>query len=644
MDHRPADRGTRPLLERYPAHPNLPAMMFACARAWSGRTLFRHHRADGTPAGAWVETSWAAFARMAASAARGLRRAGVAAGDRVLVVSENRPELVAAEVALMAIRAVPVPAYVTNTAADHAHVLRDCGARAAIVSGPALAARLRQASALLAGPGGGAGPLALLVAFDEEALGNGEGASTGGAADGTRAGTGRGVGNAGGGAGAVRAEAAIGEGAGGNAIPGTTLPWSALTADPASPGDPASPDDIAAESATIRPGAMACLLYSSGTSGAPRGVMLPHRAILANCRSLFEVVRPMGLGRETYLSFLPASHAFEHTVGLFFFPSLGFEVVFSRGLEHLAADLLAVRPSVVAVVPRLLEGIRTRVLGQVARQPAWRRALFARTLAAGGRRLRGRATPLDRLLHPALDRLVAAKVRARFGGRLITAVCGAARLEPEVTRFFAALGLPVMQGYGQTEAGPVISVTPYHRIRPGSVGRALPGVALRLAEDGEVLVQGDLVMDGYWNRPDATAEAVRDGWLHTGDVGTLDADGYLHITDRKRDLIVLSGGENVAPARIESLLVAEPEIAQAVVAGDGRSALAALLVPAAGCDAGAVAAAVARVNRTLGPAERVRRHALVPPFTLENGLLTPTHKVRRRLVLAEHASVLAALG
>ncbi len=575
MDHAPRDRGTRPLLDRYPAYASLPALMFGCARVWGGRTVFRHHR-DG----AWHATSWAEFARMAASAARGLRAAGVVAGDRVLVASENRPELVAAEVALMAIRAVPVPAYTTATAADHAHVLRDSGARAAIVSTAALAARLREAAALARG-------LDLLVTLDG--------------------------------------------GAGGD------LAWATLA------GDPAPPDDIAAESATIREGAMACLIYSSGTSGAPRGVMLPHRAVLANCRSLFEIVRPMGLRHETYLSFLPASHAFEHTVGLFFLPSLGFEIVFARGIEHLAADLLAVRPTVIAVVPRLLETIRTRVLGQLARGPAWRRALFGRALAAGERRLAGRATLADRLLDPALDHLVRARVRARFGGRLLAAVSGGARLEPEVARFFAALGVAVLQGYGQTEAGPVISVTPFHRIRIGSVGPALPGVELRLAGDGEILVRGALVMDGYWGQPEATAAALQDGWLHTGDVGTLDADGFLRITDRKRDLIVLSGGENVSPARLESLLMAQPAISQAVVTGDGRTALAALLVAGPGADAAAVAQAVARVNAGLSVPERVRRHALVDAFTVENGLLTPTQKIRRRAVLAAHAGVLDGL-
>jgi long-chain acyl-CoA synthetase len=242
-----------------------------------------------------------------------------------------------------------------------------------------------------------------------------------------------------------------------------------------------------------------------------------------------------------------------------------------------------------------------------------------------------------------LYRLVRARVRARFGGRLRAAMSGGARLEPDIGRFFLALGLMVMQGYGQTEAGPVISANSPDAIRIDTVGRPLQGVDLRVAPDGEILVRGELVMDGYWRRPEATAQVIRDGWLHTGDIGALDDAGYLHITDRKRDMIVLSGGENVSPAKIEGMLMAEKEIGQAVVAGDGRSALTALIVPVDGCDDMAVALAVNRVNLRLSITERIRRHAIVAPFTVENGLLTPTHKIRRMLVIRANRDALAKL-
>ncbi len=260
------------------------------------------------------------------------------------------------------------------------------------------------------------------------------------------------------------------------------------------------------------------------------------------------------------------------------------------------------------------------------------------------RRIDGRRLTLrERLLDRVLDRLVRAKVRARFGGRLVAAMSGGARLEPDVGRFFLALGIMIMQGYGQTEAGPVISANPPDGIRIDTVGKPLQGVEVQIAPDGEILVRGDLVMDGYWLRPDETAAAIEDGWLHTGDIGTLDDDGYLRITDRKKDIIVLSGGENVSPAKVEGMLMAEAEIAQAVVAGDGRSGLTALVVPAEGYDEVAIALAVSRTNLRLSVTERIRRQAVVAPFTVENGLLTPTQKIRRMLVIRANAATLAKL-
>jgi len=569
-------------VEHYPTWPNLPAMMFALARTWPDRPLLRAFRG-----GSWHAITWREFGRMAASCARHLRSAGVAAGDRVVIVSENRPEYPIAETALMALRAVPVPTYATNTAADHAHILRDSGARAAIVSSPALAGTLREAGRL-------AGGLDLLVVI-------------GGPPD----------------------------DAGGSP---RLMHWRALVA------DEVPPDDIALEAASIPADTLACLIYTSGTGGAPKGVMLPHRSILSNCRGAFELLRPLRLKDETYLSYLPTSHSYEHTVGLFFLPSIGTEIVYCRGVEHLATDLMAVRPTILTAVPRVLEVIRTRVLTQVAREAPWRQALFRRALDLGLKRARGQRLALGEwLLDLVLDRLVRARVRARFGGRLKAAMSGGARLEPEVGEFFLALGLMIMQGYGQTEAGPVISANPPDAIRIDTVGRVLQGVDVRLAEDGEILVHGDLVMDGYWGLPDATAAAIRDGWLHTGDIGALDGDGYLRITDRKKDMIVLSGGENVSPAKVEGMLMAEPEISQAVVAGDGRSSLTALVVPALGHDDVSVALAVSRVNLRLSVTERIRRHAIVAPFTVENALLTPTHKIRRMLVIRANAAALAKL-
>ncbi len=564
-------------MEVYPHWPNLAAMLFDRARQWGGRPMLRAFRND-----AWQTTSWSAFAREAAAAARNLRAAGVGSGERVLILAENGPEYPIVETALMAIRAIPVPAYTTNTPADHAHVLRDAGIRAAIVSNAALAERLLTGAAL-------AGGLDLLVTGEPVA-----------------------------------------------APPGIrTLAWSDLVA-----GD-AAVDDIVEECARIPPETIACLIYTSGTGGAPKGVMLPHRAILSNCRGAEKLVRPLGLEGGVYLSVLPLSHSYEHTVGQFFLNSIGVEIVYGRGIEHLAADLTTIRPTLITIVPRMLEVVRVRILGQMARASGLQRALFARALANGLARIDRRSPPfLARLAEPLIERLVRRKIQARFGGRLRLAVSGGARLDPEVGRFFLALGMPLIQGYGQTEAGPVVSATLPGSTRIETVGPPLEGVELRIAGDGEILVRGDLVMLGYWNQPEATQAVLADGWLHTGDIGVLDADGNLRITDRKKDIIVLSGGDNVSPARIEGLLMAEPEILQAVVTGDGEAYLSALLVPAEGADAAAVDLAVKRVNARLGVIERIRSHRIVPPFTQENGLLTPTQKIRRQRVLSRHQTAL----
>ena len=555
-------------VERYPLWPNLPTMMFARAREWADRPMLRYYR-DG----AWHGVVWGEFARRTASVARGLLAAGVEPGDRVLLVSESRPEVPIIETALMAIRAVPVPSYTVNTPQDHGYLLQDSGARAAIASNDALADKIQAGAAL-------AGGLDLLFSMQQ---------------------------------GRFRCFAELEQ-------------------------DRASPDDVAAQAEPIPEGALACLIYTSGTSGRPRGVMLPHRALLSNCRGAFELMRPLRLHRETYLSFLPLSHSYEHTVGQFFLLSLGTEVAYARGLEHLAADLAAVRPTILTLVPRILEVIRGRVLAGVRREKPWRQRLFQTALDVGCRRLDGRMTLLDRAIDPLLDRLVRQKVRDRFGGRFRAAMSGGARLDPEVGRFFLAMGVPLMQGYGQSEAGPVIAANPPDRPKIATVGVALPGVELKIAEDGEVLVRGDLVMDGYWGDPEATRTAIVDGWLHTGDVGALDSEGYLTITDRKKDIIVLSGGENVSPARVEGALMSETAIAQAVVYGDGQAGLSALLVASESADEQAVARALARVNATLSVTERVRHHRLVPAFTVENGLLTPSQKIRRALVLRTYAA------
>lgn len=562
--------------------PTLPAMMLSRAAEWADRPLFRHWH-DG----AWRALRWGDFAVRVASVAAFLRARGIGPGDRVMLVSENRPEFPIADTAIMAIGAVTVPTYTTNLPGDHAHILRDSGARAAIVSTRRLAERVLEGAALAEG-------LDLLICCEEPP-----------------------------------------------ARPGLAAHGWTEALD--TPGDPAM---LAAEAAAMPAGSLACLIYTSGTGGLPKGVMLPHRALLANRDGVAPLARRLGLSGKAYLSFLPLSHSYEHTVGGFLLPSLGMEVVYSRGADRLAHELAEVGPAVITAVPRLFEVLRGRILVGLEKESPFRRRLFDRTVALGLRKMDGPPLGLfEKLQDAVLDRLVREKTRARFGGRLQAMVSGGARLDPELSGFFLALGLPVIQGYGQTEAGPVVSVNLPWANRRHTVGPPLKGVECRIAEDGEVLVRGELVMTGYWNNPEATAAALGplpgDGpgeapWLHTGDIGALE-DGYLRITDRKRDFIKTLGGDMVSPAKIEALLAAEPEVHQALVSGEGKPAVVALIVPNDGMEE-KVGEAVRRVNAKLPTIERIRYWAVTAPFTIENGLLTPTQKVKRRAAIEARAA------
>ena len=583
--------------------PNLVAMFFSQAGRLGGKPFLWEKRG-----GAWRPLTWRETAERVRALAGALRARGLERGDRVVLCSENAPHWAVADFAIMAAGGVTVPAYITNTARDHAHVLADSGARMAVVSTSALARRLLDGAAE-------AGALERVVAIEPvEAPGDGPEI--------------------------VRWDAALAQGAG------------AALDDPA--GVPAD--------------SLAALIYTSGTGGAPKGVMLSHRAILANCVGAHGLLRALGLNDNVFLSFLPLSHAYEHSCGLMFPAAVGAEIYYARSIETLSADLVETRPTIMTAVPRLYEVMRQRILAAVERQGGPRAALFRRAVALGRKRIEtpDALGPLERLTDAALDRLVRNKVRARFGGRLKALVSGGAPLNYDVGVFFAGLGLRVMQGYGQTEAAPIISCNPPDDIRLRTVGKALEGVEARIAGDGEILVRGPLLMDGYWGREEATAETLRGGWLHTGDIGEIDGDGYIRITDRKKDLIVNSGGDNIAPQRVEGILALEPEIEQVMTVGDRRPHLVGLVVPSqafveewarergAAADLAALAededfrnalgAAVARANRGLSRIEQVKRFAVArEPFTVDGGTMTPTLKIRRHEVLKRYGDELDRL-
>ena len=575
--------------------------------------------------GTWSGISWAESARQVCALAQGLRAMGLEDGDRVMIVSENRPEWCIADLAIMAAGCVTTPAYTTNTEGDHRHILDDSGARAVIVSDRKLAAPLLTAMTR-------AGHAEHLIAIEPLAPAQSGSFEVHRWAD----------------------------------LVTATDPPAAQTAQTARA-------EVDARLETATRDDLACLIYTSGTSGSPRGVMLHHGAILANVSAAGEaIVHDLGWGEERFLSFLPLSHALEHTGGFMLPIGLGAEIWFAEGLDKLSTNLIEARPTIMIVVPRLFEVLRTRILKQVEKEGRLARALVRQALKIGEHRLDGRRPLADAPLNLLLDRTLRPKIKQRFGGRMKAIVSGGAPLNPEVGAFFSGLGLTMLQGYGQTEAAPVVSCNfPSAGIRLRTVGPPLgEGTEVRLAEDGEILVRGPLVMKGYWNDPAATRRAIPDGWLQTGDIGHFDEGGRLVITDRKKDIIVNDKGDNIAPQKLEGMLVLQPEIAQAMVTGDRRPYVVALIVPDADWskewahangapDAApddptppaqredyrrAIKAAIERTNADLSVTEKIRKFALADePFTVENGEMTPTLKIKRHPLKQRYGARLDAL-
>jgi long-chain acyl-CoA synthetase len=520
----------------------------------------------------WRPHSWSTTAENAQRVAARLVGEGVQAGDRVGIMAENRVEWLYCDLAIQTVGAVSVPIYPSTPARMAQVIAQDAGARVAFVADD-LRDRLR---------------LDRLVAFDAD------------------------------------------------------LPaWVGAEADPELLAE------VEARAAAVAPDDIATLVYTSGTTGLPKGVMLPHRCFVDMARSCLEVF-DIGPDDES-LSFLPYSHVFERINGVFVGLAAGGSAWIARGVPKLVEDLAECRPTVMVSVPRVYEKMHQQVMAVVRELPGRRRAIFNWAIGQGRRRMQGRPAPL----YPLADRLVLAPLRKRLtGGRLRFFVSGGAPLSAEVEGFFWTLGVKILNGWGMTETSSGATSNTEQRHRFETVGPPLPGVEIRIEDDGEILVKSPGNMVGYYHNPEATAEMLQDGWVRTGDIGELDADGFLRITDRKKELLKTAGGKFVAPAPMETHLMQDPAIERAVVIGDERPYVTALIVPdwrtlevehgVTGppeelCDderaRAAVRGAIDVLNRELGSWETIKYFELLPhDFTEESGELTPTLKVKRRVV------------
>jgi long-chain acyl-CoA synthetase len=558
-----------------------------------------HHRKPNAfqfkQGGQWVQMSTEEFVARVEEVFHGLRALGIREGDRVAILSENRVEWAICDCAAQSMGSIVVPIYPSSAPAQVETLLQDSGARLVFVSSIELLEKLIVSRKRLHG-------LVYIVAFDPKIYQPG----------------------------ILRLETIhkIGREVSTEEQPGAFRRMV----------DAQNPENVAT------------IIYTSGTTGVAKGVMLTHRNLVSNVRATLQVLRLTS--QDIELSFLPLSHIFQRHVD-YVALSVGATVVYAESPALAGVNMAEVGPTFVAGVPRFFEKIRTKILLQGRTGSGMRKVVFNWALEVG---LRATHTKRESLQYRFADRIVFRKIRGALGGRLRWLASAGAALDQQVGEFFLAIGLPILEGYGLTETSPVVTLTDPAEVRIGSVGKPVGDVEVRIASDGEILVKGPNVMKGYFRRPEETAEALRDGWFHTGDLGELTAEGYLRIIDRKKDLIVTSSGKNVAPQMIENRLKLVPYFDNVMVVGDGRHFISALIVP--NMDA---IVSYARQNNLpfrdprdllqrheiydlamreidlrcsdLSPHEHIRKVAFIGQgFSIDTGELTPTLKVRRSIV------------
>ena len=544
----------------------------------------------------WISLNWNETSLKVKEFAGGLRSLGVKPGDKVVIVSENRPEWIIADLAINLIGAITVPAYTTNTEDDHHYILEHSDAKAVIASSNILANRVALATTrtnlckilITLENYSGFEPDNLKIIKFKEVSDFGK-----------------------------------------NNI-GTALDHF----------EDIQPDDVS------------CIIYTSGTGGRPKGVMLTHRNIFSNLQGAEDLLEIIGKKDNKYLSLIPLSHSYEHTAGLYLQIDLGSQIYFCEGPEKFSQNLNEVSPTLTTAVPRIFEVIHDRIKIQMKNQNPIVKFIFNRAVEVGIKRHHHGLNLLENIEYRSYTSLIRKKINKQLGGNLRAFVSGGAALNPEIGDFFIGLGVKILQGYGQTEASPLISANRPEKIRIETVGPAVKGVEAKLTEEGELIVKGDCVMKGYWKDEKATSEAIIDGWLHTGDIATIAEDGFITITGRKKELIVNSGGDNIAPARPEAALTFQETIFQSMVIGDRRPYLVAVIVPEVEKTKNLgdkevneiISSEVKKANEGLSSIEKIRKFIIAKePFSTENGLLTPTMKVRRHKVFEIYGETLDEL-
>mgnify|MGYP001242815414 FL=1 len=391
----------------------------------------------------------------------------------------------------------------------------------------------------------------------------------------------------------------------------------------------------------------ACIIYTSGTGGNPKGVILSHGGILNNLVGACEIMKPLFNSRPVFLTWLPLSHSYEHCVQ-FAQIAVGAKVFYAEKIEKLLENISEAKPTIMTAVPRFYQNLYNKININLKKQTGFKAKLIEATLRLGKKKLLNqKMTFSEKLLNLIVEILVRKKIKKQFGGNLKAFVSGGGALDQEIGEFLNSVGLPTLQGYGLTETSPVVSCNPIHKIKVETVGPPFKGNQVKIADDGEILVKGENVMLGYWNKKEETNEVIIDGWLHTGDIGEIDPeDGYLKITDRKKDIIVSAGGDNISPAKIENMITNESEIDQCMVYGDKKNYLVALIVPSKDFlkEKEKINNVIEKINKKLTLLEKIKKIQLIDEnFSIENGLMTPTMKVKRKKVTEKYKNQLEKL-